>query len=93
MATTSEIEVGMAAMAQRLYDQRQTMIKVKANATNASVNLAAIPTDFADVVATVNAFGAGNAYEVAIKARLGKMTTEFQALKTVADAIAAANLG
>lgn len=93
MATTSEIEVGMTAIASRLYDQRQIMVKVKQNATAASTSLAAISNDFADVIATINAFGAGNAYEVAVKAKLAKMTTEFQALKAVADAVAAANLG
>lgn len=93
MATTSEIEVGMQTMAARLYADRQTMVKVKQNASASSVDLAAIPNDFADVIATVNAFGAGNAWEVAVKAKMVKMTAEFQALKTVADAVAAANLG
>lgn len=92
MATTSEIEVGMAAIAARLSDQRQVMIKIKANAGTASAALAAIPTDFADVVATMNAFGTGNAYEAAVKAQLAKMTTEFTALKAKADAVAAVDL-
>ncbi|TIX10904.1 MAG: hypothetical protein E5V41_28060 [Mesorhizobium sp.] len=92
MATTSEVEVGMAAIAQRLSDQRQVMIKVKANASVASTALAAIPNDFADVIAAVNAFGTSNAYEAAVKAQLAKMTTEFTALKSKADAIAAVDL-
>ncbi|WP_202322712.1 hypothetical protein [Mesorhizobium sp. 113-3-9] len=82
----------MAAIAARLSEQRQVMQKVKANAGTASAALAAIPSDFADVVATVNAFGTGNAYEAAVKAQLGKMTTEFNALKAKADAVAAVDL-
>lgn len=92
MATTSEVEVGLAAIAQRIFDQRQTMVKVKANATSASVNLAAIPTDFSDVIATVNAYGTANAYEAAIKAKFAKMVTEYNALKADADGVANVNL-
>jgi hypothetical protein len=82
----------MAAIAARLSDQRQVMLKVKANAGTASTALAAIPTDFADVIATVNAFGTSNAYEAAVKAQLAKMTSEFNALKAKADAVAAVDL-
>ncbi|MBZ9693928.1 hypothetical protein [Mesorhizobium sp. CO1-1-9] len=92
MATTSEIEVGMAAISQRLSDQRQVMLKVKASAGTASTALAAIPNDFADVIATVTAFGTSNPYEATVKAQLAKMTTEFTALKGKADAVAAVDL-
>ncbi|RWO94465.1 hypothetical protein [Mesorhizobium sp.] len=92
MATTSEVKVGMAAIAQRLSDQRQVMLKAKSNAGSASLALAAIPTDFADVIATVTAFGTANAYEATVKAELTKMTAEFSALKTKADAVAAVDL-
>ncbi|MER8567621.1 hypothetical protein NKH85_17095 [Mesorhizobium sp. M0924] len=92
MATTSEVEVGMSAIAARLSEQRQVMLKVKANAGTASTALAAIPNDFADVIATVTAYGTSNAYEGTIKAQLTKMTTEFNALKAKADAVAAVDL-
>jgi hypothetical protein len=55
--------------------------------------LAAIPTDFASVISAVQAFGTTDPYEAAVKAKLAKLTTEFNALKTVADAVAGANLG
>lgn len=92
MATPSEVKVGMDAIAARLAEQRQTMLKVKSNAQSASDALAAIPTDFADVVATVQAYGTSNAFEAHAKAELAKMTTEFNALKTKADAVAAVDL-
>ncbi|TIO99246.1 MAG: hypothetical protein E5X92_22180, partial [Mesorhizobium sp.] len=62
MATTSEIDVGMNAIAQRLFDQRQVMLKVKQNATGASAYLAAIPTDFAAVISAVQGFGTTDPY-------------------------------
>ncbi|QND60383.1 hypothetical protein [Mesorhizobium huakuii] len=92
MATTSEVKVGMAAIAQRLSDQRQVMLKAKSNAGAASVALSAIPTDYADVIATVQAFGSANAFDAATKAELAKMTAEFSALKAKADQVAAVDL-
>lgn len=92
MATTSEVDVGMDAIALILTEQRQVMIKAKSNAASASAALAAIPTSFADVIATVQAFGTANAYEATIKAKLVKMTAEFNALKTKADGVAALDL-
>lgn len=93
MATTSEIDVGMDAIAQRIYDQRQVMLKVKQNATSASAALAAITTDYASVISAVQAFGTSDAYEAGTKAKFAKLTTEYNALKSVADAVAGANLG
>ena len=62
MSTTSEVSVGIDAIASRINDNRQTMIKVKANATSVSAALASIPTDFAAVIATVQAFGNTDPY-------------------------------
>ncbi|RWE26650.1 MAG: hypothetical protein EOS41_05830 [Mesorhizobium sp.] len=93
MATTSEIDVGMDAIAQRIFDQRQVMLKVKQNATGASAALAAITTDYAAVISAVQAFGTTDAYEASTKAKFAKLTAEYNALKSVADAVAGANLG
>lgn len=92
MATSSEVKVGMDAIAARLAEQRQTMLKVKSNAQGASAALASIPADFADVIATVQAYGTTNVFEAHAKAELAKMTAEFNALKTKADAVAAVDL-
>lgn len=92
MATTSEVDVGMNAIANILTEQRQVMLKAKQNASNASAVLAALPTTHADVIATINGYGTSNAYEAAVKAKLAKMTTEFTALKSKADAVAAVDL-
>lgn len=93
MASYSEVKAGLDAIAAIIRDQRAVLVKVKSNALIASETLAALPTEYADVIATIQAFGTANASEALAKAELVKLTTEFNALKTVSDAIAAANLG
>lgn len=93
MATYSEVKHGLDAVAGVISDQRAVMVKVKSNAALASSALDALATDYADVVATINAYGTTNAAEAAAKAELAKMVAEYQALKAVADQVAAANLG
>lgn len=88
MATTSEIETGLDAISAIISDQRQVVKKAVANAGLASASLNAITTDYADLIATVQAFGTTNAYEAATKAKFTKLSSEFTALKGVADGIA-----
>lgn len=89
MATSTEVDVALDAVAQLISDQREVLKKAKANAAIASAALAAVSTTYADVVSTIQAYGTTNAHEALAKARLAKYTTEFNALKTVADAVAA----
>lgn len=93
MATTSEVKVGLHAIAQIISEQRDVMKKVKSNAGLASTALGAVPTDFADVIATINGYGTADAFEAVAKAEFAKLTTEFLALKDDADAVAAVDLG
>ena len=92
MATTSEVDVGMDDIARILTEERQKMIKAKQAGSSASATLAAIPTVYSDVIATINAYGTTNAYEAAVKAKLAKMTTEFLALKAKADQVSSLDL-
>jgi hypothetical protein len=92
MATYSEVKSGLDAIAGIISAQRQVMIKVKSNAGTASVALAAVQADYADVLATINGYGSTNAAEALAKADLAKLTTEFLALKGKADAIGAVDL-
>lgn len=89
MATSSEVSVGLAAIAAIISEQRQVLLKAKANGTSASEALGAIPTQFADLVTTIQGFGTSNAFEANAKAKLGKFAAEYNALKVVADAVAA----
>ena len=89
MATSTEVDVALDAVAQLISDQREVLKKAKSNAAIASAALAEVPTTYADVVSTIQAYGTANAHEALAKARLAKYTTEFTALKSVADAVAA----
>lgn len=88
MATSTEVDVALDAVAQIISDQRAVMLKAKSNAQQASDALDGLATNYADVIATVQSYGTSNAHEALAKARLAKYTAEFQALKTVADGVA-----
>lgn len=94
MATYSEMKNGLDAVSARIVENRQTLTKAKQNGQMASAALAAIPADFADVIASIDAIPANttNAAEMLLKAEKAKLATEFTALKTKADAIAAVDL-
>lgn len=93
MATYSEVKAGLDEIAGAVREARNVMARAKSSAALASSHLGELATTYADVVATVQAYGAGNAAEAAAKAELNKLIVEYQALKTVADQVAAANLG
>lgn len=93
MASYSDVKTGLDAVAVVIHNQRVLLGQSKAQAATASAALASLVDVYADVIATVNAYGTANAAEAVAKADLAKLTSEFQALKSVADAIAAANLG
>jgi hypothetical protein len=93
MASYSEVKAGLDDIAEIIRSQRAVLSKAVSNSQLASDGLAALPTDYADVLATINGYGTSNASEALAKADLAKLTTEFLALKAVADAIAAADVG
>ena len=94
MATASEIKAGLDDIASRIRDARAVMMKVKSNAQGASDSLNAILTDFADVIATIDAIPANTTdnFERLVKAEKAKLATEFTALKGKADTVAAIDL-
>lgn len=92
MATSSQVKAGLDEIAEKIRDQRAVMEKVKSNAAGASTVLGALQTEYADVIATVQAYGTSNAFEALAKAELGKLSAEYTALKADADAVAAINL-
>lgn len=89
MASYSEVKAGLDEVARIIREQKAVMLKAKSNAGLASAALAGLPTEYADVISTINAYGITNAAEALAKADLAKLTTEFQALKTLADQVAA----
>lgn len=89
MASTSEIKVGMDAIASIVAAQRAEILKLQQGAQTAANELANIPTTYADLIATVTAFTNGNAYQNAVKAELISLGQEYTALKAAADSIVA----
>lgn len=91
MASYSEVKAGLDDVAGIIREQRAVMLKVKSNAGLASAALAGLSAQYADLITTINAYGTANAAEALSKADLAKLTSEFQALKTLADQVAAIN--
>lgn len=92
MATASEVSTGLDAIADAIASQRGVVKKAVQNAAAASSALSALPGAYADVIATVQGYAGGNAAEDYAKAQLAALTSEFQALKTTSDGIAATSL-
>lgn len=89
MATTSQVKAGLDDIAQSIRANRDLMKQAKDRGATASTSLAGLPATFADVIATINGYAPTGAFETNAKDELAKMTTEFQALKATADAVAA----
>lgn len=93
MATTSEVKSGLDDVSNIIREQRDVMKKAKANAAIASAALAALATTYSSIISTINAYGTTDAFEANAKAELAKLVTEYNALKNLADQVAAINLG
>ena len=92
MATTTEVKNGLDRVAERIGTNRDVLEKVVSNAAIASTALGDIPTDFAAIKAEIDLYTPTGAFETLAKDELARITTEFQALKVHADAIAAVDL-
>lgn len=92
MATSSQVKAGLDDIARAIREAREVMEKVKSNAALAAATLAGLPTEYADVIATIQAMGATNDFDKLAKASLAKLSAEYTALKVHADAVAATDL-
>lgn len=83
MATASQVKAGLDDIAEVIRTERQSCINCKARYTASDNALAALPTTYADVLATINGYSpvTTDAFELLAKAELAKLTTEFQSLK------------
>lgn len=91
----SSMKSGVDAISAALVGQRAVLSKVKTNAQGASDALGSIPTEYAAVVAEIQAIpdNTTNPAEALLKAELIKLTNEFIALRAVADSVAGIDLG
>lgn len=88
MATASQVKTGLDRIATVIATQREVVSKAKSNSALASAALAALATDYADVIATIQSYGTSDAFEAVSKAEFAKLLAEYNALKTVADSVA-----
>ena len=89
MAQTSEVKSGLDAIGEIITGQRAVIEKAQSNAQIASDALAAILVDYADVIATIDAYTGADAFETLSKDEKARLANEFTALKALADAIVA----
>jgi flagellin-like hook-associated protein FlgL len=89
MATYSEVKKGLDDIATTIQNGQKTFDRAKAAISNVSGDLAAIPTTFADVIATIEGYTPTGAFETLTKDERSKLQTEFQALKSKVDALIA----
>ena len=92
MATSSEVKAALDDIAQSIRTERQALKNAKARIATAQGNLNAIPTVFADALATINAYTPTGDFESLSQDELAKMTTEFISLRNDA-ALAVTDLG
>jgi hypothetical protein len=88
MATSSEVQLGLAGIAAAASMQRKRLEMALATAGDASEILGGLLAANADIVATIGAYGTTDAFEAYAKARLAKLSAELDTLKAAADTIA-----
>lgn len=87
MATTSEVKSGLDQIANAIMAQRKAIKSAITAAAGAETILNDLPTAFADVIATVQAYDASDAFESTAKAEFDRLVAEFTALVAVAHTI------
>lgn len=85
MATTSEVKAGLDAIAAMIAGSTQKLNQAKAALLVARNQLAAIPTQYADVINTIDAFAPTGAFQEVAKDEKGKLAAEFVALKATLE--------
>ena len=92
MATTSQVKSGLDAITEIIKEAHAVIAKAQSNTEGAVASLNAIPTEYADVLATINNYGTENVFEALSKAELAKLTTEFVSLVNAGNTIIATDL-
>ena len=98
MSTPTEVKAGLDAIAQTITNKRADKANLKSGLEQVSTELAALATDHADLISTVNGYPAAadpasvavdELQEQAAKVALANATVEFTALKAEVDASSA----
>ena len=86
MAEYSEVKAALDDIAVQIANARLVRARCLSQLSAASAVLGNLPTQYADVVTTINAYGTTNAAENFAKEEKAKLQTEFLALKALLDA-------
>ena len=86
MATTSQIKTQLDRISAVIEQAKVDRANGKAQIARAQSQLAAIPTSYADLIATINAFTPTGAFETLAKDEKAKLQTEFVALQSDVEA-------
>lgn len=86
MATPSEVKAGLDAASDLISGAIRMRAAGKAQLLAARNQLAALATQLADVISTINGYTPTGAFETLSKDELSKLTSEFQALKAALEA-------
>lgn len=86
MASVSEVKSGLQAISDLIAGSTQARDRAKTQLLSARNQLAAVPTQFSDVIATVNGYTPTGAFESLSKDEKDKLQTEFTALKSALEA-------
>lgn len=90
MATTSEIKAGLDEIAGVIAQNRKVLTQAKQAMTDRDTNLEDIPGKYSEIIASINIYTPDGAFETLAKDELSKLTAEFIALRTDAQAAIAA---
>lgn len=86
MATPSEVAAGIASIAVTISGSQRMQEQAKVNLLAARNQLAAIPTQYADVLTEIDGYTPTGAFETLKVDEKSLLTTEFVALKTALEA-------
>lgn len=93
MTTSSKVRSDLDAIGQAIVKSRARLAECQRTAKEVSAALSVLPQTYSGAVTAVGKYGSTDAFEAVSKAELAKLTSELNALKADADAIAAINLG
>lgn len=85
MATVSEVKAGLDAISELISGSRQAREQSKARLLAARNQLAAIPSQYADVISTIDGYTPNGAFETLTKDEKTKLASEFTNLKTALE--------
>lgn len=84
MATTSQVKAGLNNFSNEIRNSREQLSMAKARIASEKAKLNALPTKYADVIATIDGYTPTGPFETLAKDERAQFTTEFQALSAAA---------